>query len=81
MKRKNKPRQLSLAALSDDLRRFVGSRGWTLFFKPKEDGQLMAVSGTVDDVYKALDQWSKETPDYFSAEIFRPSGAPHRKIR
>lgn len=81
MKRRRKPHQLSLAALNDDFQRFVGRDGWTLMFKPTEHGQVMAVSGKIDEVYDALAQWTKEHPNYFSAIIYRPNGAKHRTIR
>lgn len=83
MKRRsrNRPHQLSLAALNDDLKKFVGRRGWTLIFKPAKDAQVLAVSGSIDEVYAALEQWAKEFPKYYSAVVFRPSGAKHRTIR
>ena len=80
-KLRRKPHQLSLAALNDDLRKFVGQSGWTLMFKPAKDAQVLGVSGKIDEVYAALAQWAKEFPNYYSAVIYRPSGAKHRTIR
>jgi hypothetical protein len=82
-KRRRKPHQLSLAALNvnDDLRKFLGQDGWTLMFKPAKDAQVLGVSGRIDEVYDALEQWTKEFPHYYSAIIYRPSGAKHRTIK
>lgn len=81
MSRKRKPHQLSLITVSEDLHKFIGRRGWSLLFKPTEDGQVLAVSGSLQDVYDALTDWTTQHPDYFSAKIYRPSGALHRTIK
>jgi hypothetical protein len=82
--KKNKPRQLSFLTperFSDALKKFVGRRGWTLLFKESVDGQLMAVTGSLQEVYDALADFSAKCPHYYSAIIYRPTGAKHRTIR
>lgn len=80
-KEKNKARQLSFAGLSDDLQQFIGRKGWTLIFKPCRHGRVMAVSGRIDEIYSALNQWTRQHPDYYSAIIYRPNGKTHRTIK
>lgn len=82
MKRRSpnrKPRQLSL--LTDDLVIYVGKRGWTLVFKETPDSQVKVTTGSIQEVYDALYDWSGECPDYHSAKIYRPSGARHRTLK
>lgn len=59
----------------------MGRRGWMVCFKPTKDAQLQVAIGTLTDVYDALNQWIGETPNYYSAIIYRPSGKLHRTYK
>lgn len=72
-------RQLSLFV--DELGTFVGRDGWTLMFKETKDGQLMAVTGKIEEVYDALDEWKQRYPEFYSAVIYSPNGSKHRTIK